>query len=202
MKGKSVFAIVVVFAIGLTALVVFALYGQNNSSFNGTLIDPPIKAFDFSLPDSQGTIFRLGEQVDHVVLLFFGYTHCPDVCPTTLAEYKVIYNDLGDKADQVRFVYITVDPERDTPEIVAKYAQAFNPDFIGLSGQEKDLIPIYNSYGVFREKQDVQTADDYLMGHTSIIYLIDKHGDWRLTFPFEMGPLEMVEDVLLLLDEK
>ena len=83
-----------------------------------------------------GVTFRLRDQMGKVVLLFFGYTHCPDVCPTTLADYKVVYNELGEFADQVRFVYITVDPERDTPEVIASYAKAFNPAFIGLSGDD------------------------------------------------------------------
>lgn len=201
MKAKSAIVIAIVFVAALILLVIFTTNDQKNASFNGTLIDPAIKAFDFSLVDDQGTSFRLSEQTGKVVLLFFGYTHCPDVCPTTLAEYKVIHNELGENADRVKYVYITVDPDRDTPEVVARYAQAFNPTFIGLSGQLADLEPIYEKFGVFYEKQDVKTADDYLMAHTSIIYVIDKGGYWRMTFPFEMGPLEMVEDILLLLDE-
>ncbi len=118
-----------------------------------------------------------------------------------MADYRVIFNELGEKAEQVSFVYITVDPERDIPEVIARYAKAFNPAFVGLSGEESDLQPIYAGYGVFREKQNVQTADNYLMAHTSIIYVIDKQGKWRLTFPFELGPYEMVEDIRYLLDE-
>jgi protein SCO1/2 len=201
MKSKTAIYIAGAFLVIIVGLILVSQLTGKQYRFYGTLIDPPVEAYDFSLTHADGSVFRLSDQKGKVVLLFFGYTHCPDVCPTTLADYKAMAAELGDKADQVAFVYITVDPQRDTPEIIARYARAFNPAFIGLSGTDTELDPIYERYGVFHEIQDVQTADNYLVSHTSVIYVIDKQGDWRLTFPFELGPYEMVADVEYLLSE-
>ena len=169
--------------------------------FKGTQIDPPAEILDFTLVQSTGEEFRLADQKGKVVLMFFGYTHCPDVCPATLTDYARVYKLLGDRADDVTYVYITVDPERDSPELVSTYVNAFNPAFIGLSGSEEELQPVYNYYGVYREKQFVESAESYLYAHTSIIYVIDKKGRWRENFPFELSPEEMAEDILFLLKE-
>lgn len=201
MKPKTAIIIAVVFFVVLAAVILVTRMGGDAYRFNGTVIDPPVDAYDFALTHAEGDVFRLSDQRGKVVLIFFGYTHCPDVCPTTLADFRAIYDELGEKADQVEFVYITVDPQRDTPEVISRYARAFNPEFIGLSGEEEELKPIYERYGVYYEIQDVQTAENYLVAHTSIIYVIDKDGNWRLTFPFEMGPYEMAEDVNALLEE-
>jgi protein SCO1 len=201
MKPKVAVIIAVVFVIAMVAMVLFSQSAGNEYHFQGSRIDPPIAAPDFTLTQANGEEFQLSEQRGKVVLIFFGYTFCPDVCPTTLAEYKVMHEELGEAAEQVEFVYITVDPERDTPEVIDRYARAFNPEFIGLSGEESELQPIYDRYGVFREIQEAQASGSYLVAHTSVIYVIDKEGNWRLTFPFEMGPYEMAEDVLFLVNE-
>ena len=169
--------------------------------FKGTQIDPPAEILDFTLAQSNGEEFQLAAQKGKVVLMFFGYTHCPDVCPATLTDYARVYKLLGDQAEDVTYVYITVDPERDSPELVNTYVNAFNPAFIGLSGNEEELQPVYNYYGVYREKQFVESAESYLYAHTSIIYVIDKKGKWRENFPFELSPEEMAEDILFLLKE-
>ena len=202
MKPKTVAIIASVFVVVIAALIVYSQVSGGKYHFNGTHIEPAVEAYDFSLTHADGSVFRLSDYQGKVVLLFFGYTHCPDVCPTTLADYKVVYNELGDQADQVAFVYITVDPARDTPEVIAKYAHAFNPAFIGLSGSEEVLQKIYERYGVFHEiQEDEATAENYLVAHTSVVYVIDKQGRWRLTFPFELGPYQMAEDVAYLLSE-
>lgn len=201
MKAKSAIGIAAIFLVAVVGLILFSQFSANEYQFHGSVIDPPVAAYNFSLTHADGDVFRLSDQQGKVVLLFFGYTHCPDVCPTTLAEYKAIYNALGEKANDVVYVYITVDRLRDTPEVIARYARAFNPEFIGLSGTEEGLAEIYKQYGVFWEIQEAATEEDYLVAHTSIIYVIDKKGYWRLTFPFEMGPDEMTEDVTFLLSE-
>ncbi len=120
--------------------------------------------------------FRLSDQKGQIVLLFFGYTHCPDVCPVTLSHFKQIKADLGDQADQVRFVFITVDPERDTADQLSQYLPNFDPDITGLTGSRQSLESVWKSYGVYQAKQEVGSAAGYLVDHTARTYLIDQQG--------------------------
>src|SRR4030095_8503476 len=126
------------------------------AGFRGTTYGEPYPvAKEIELSRGNGHRFRLSEMRGKAVLLFFGYTSCPDVCPTTLAELKQALEKLGqEKAQQVEVLFVTVDPERDTPERVQEYVNHFNPDFIGLSGSESELVPVWQKYGVFREIVD------------------------------------------------
>lgn len=134
------------------------------------------------------------------VLLFFGYTSCPDVCPTTLAELKQALNELDEEiARQVQVVFVTVDPERDTPERVQEYVNHFNPDFIGLSGSESELVQVWHQYGVFREIVDGTSAAGYIVNHTARVTLIDQDGNMRISFAFETPVEDIVHDLKLLL---
>ena len=134
--------------IGVVMAVVLLL--PQTESFRGTLYDPALPAPEIELARDNGSSFRLSELRGNIVLLFFGYTSCPDVCPTTLSELRKVNEDLGNSAEKVRVVYVTVDPQRDTPEKVQEYVSIFNPSFIGLSGSEEELRPIWQDYGVFR----------------------------------------------------
>ena len=134
------------------------------------------------------------------ILLFFGYTSCPDVCPTTLAELKQALDELDEeKYRQVQVVFVTVDPERDTPERVQEYVNHFNPDFIGLSGSEIELAQIWQKYGVFREIVDGTSAAGYIVNHTARVTLIDQDGNMRVSFAFETPVEDIVHDLKLLL---
>jgi protein SCO1 len=169
--------------------------------YQGSLYDPPLPAKDFVLPDQRGNPFQLSEQQGRVVLLFFGYINCPDVCPITLTEFRQIKSMLGERAERVDFVFITVDPERDTPERIAAHLQNFDPTFIGLTGELADLEAVWDSYGVFQAKVDVGSAAGYLVDHTSRVYAIDAAGDLRLTYSFGTGSQVMAEDIYHLLEE-
>lgn len=169
-------------------------------TFKGSAIDPPVPAADFTLQTHDGRSFTLSEQRGKVVLLFFGYTSCPDVCPATLGEYKKIAAQLGEQAAEVQFVMITADPERDTPERMANYITAFNPNFLGLTGSQEALQAVYEAYGAFVEKEETDGATGgYLVAHTSRVYVIDQEGNLRLTFPFGMGSEAMAADIYHLL---
>jgi protein SCO1/2 len=201
MKGKQAVFIAVAFAVGIAAIVLWTLANPANYTYQGTEINPPAQAYDFSLVKADGTTFRLSDQHGKIVLLYFGFTHCPDVCPTSLVDVKRAFAKLGDLAEEVVFVFITVDPERDTAEKMAEYASAFHPDFVALSGTEEELMPIYESYGVYREKEQVKSEVDYLYAHTAIVYVIDRAGNWRMSFPFGMGSEPMAEDLSHLIKE-
>lgn len=183
--------------IGLTMLMVFVF--RRPYAFHGTVINPPLPLTDFSLQTANNGTFRLGEQKGKIVLIFFGYTNCPDVCPITLATFKQAHERLGDDAQKVRFVMITADPERDTPDKVAAYAARFNPEFVGLSGSMADLQPIWKELGVFVEKQDTGSAAGYLVSHTASVYVIDKNGSLLMMLPYGTSAIDMADDLTQLL---
>ena len=180
----------------LTALVLKRPY-----AFHGSVITPPLPVTNFSLVTANDEEFRLSDQKGKIVLLFFGYTSCPDVCPITLATFKQVHERLGNDAQNVKFVMITADPDRDTPEKAASYAARFNPKFIGLSGSLTDLEPIWQALGVFVEKQDSDGAAGYLVSHTASVFVLDQSGSLFMTFPYSTTAIEMTEDIVQILKQ-
>lgn len=197
---------VIQWGILVVSLVAIAIAGftiiQTGYTYQGSLIDPPIRADDFELVNYDSTPFHLSDYRGKVVLLFFGYTNCPDVCPTTLYDFKRIAQALDESSGKVEYVFVTLDPERDTPERLRQYISAFNDSFWGLTGSEEQLSRIWSAYGVYREIEQVgDSAAGYLINHTARVYVIDKNGNLRLTFPFGMPYEAMVEDVQHLVKE-
>lgn len=173
---------------------------QRRIQLHGFVMNPPEAATDFTLTDENETPFTLSEQQGKVVLLFFGYTHCPDVCPGTLAVWKKAETLLGADAERVRFVFITVDPERDSPERLAMHVNAFSPSFIGLTGTPDALEAVYSAYHIYAEKDtEAESAAGYLMGHTAATMLIDPKGQWRSLMPFGVTGEEVAADIEALL---
>jgi protein SCO1/2 len=193
-------------AAGLLGIVILALAGyllfEKPYQYHGSVIDPPFPAKDFTLADYAGDSFQLGQQRGKLVLLFFGYTSCPDVCPTTLATFKQLDERLGAQAADVEVVFVTVDPARDTPAKLGEYLALFSPDFIGLTDDPAALGAVYQDYGVYVEKQDTGDPNNYEVAHTSSVFVIDPNGDLRLTFPYGMSVADMAADVQQLLKEK
>jgi protein SCO1/2 len=190
-------------AVGLlvlaAVLVMVMVYFLRPYRLRGTEVTPPKPAPDFALTDAEGREFRLSDQRGRSVLLFFGYTSCPDVCPTTLAEFKRVRTLLGPQADRVRFVFISVDPERDTPEKMLAYARAFDPSFIGLSGTDEQLAKIWRDYGIVRQKEETGSAGGYFVTHTARSFGVDPAGNLRVSFPFGTDPADIAADVRYLL---
>lgn len=164
-------------------------------TFRGSVIDPPMPMEDFLLVDQHGQPFSLSGQQGKVVLLFFGYTHCPDVCPVTLAEFTRIKEELGAAASQVSFVYITVDPERDTVPVINAYMRSFDPDFFALTETREKLEEVWSRFGVYQSRQESTSAGGYLVDHTARTYLLDQQGRLVATYPYEMGEADVVADV-------
>jgi protein SCO1/2 len=192
--------------VGLAALVLIGgvaagvLLFSKPETFRGTTYAEPYPpAPEISLKRAGGSDFRLGELRGSVVALFFGYTSCPDICPTTMAELNQALDQLGDQADQVQVLFVTVDPQRDTPERVQEYVDHFNPNFIGLSGPELALAKVWNDYGVFRQVVEGTSAAGYLVDHTARVRVIDQQGNLRLSFPFDTPLEDIVHDLDLLL---
>ena len=187
--------------IGLALMLAAWQISQQSYRYQGSLIENPEPAPDFVLTDQHGDPYQLAEQRGRLVLLFFGYTHCPDVCPLTLAEYREIKSRLGEQASQVEFIFITVDPERDTPERMYRYVNGFDPDFVGLSGDIAEMESVWSDYWVYRAKVETGSASGYAMDHSARMYLIDARGDLRLTYPYGFEIEKIVSDVQHLLRE-
>jgi protein SCO1/2 len=181
--------------------VVLSLIACGGPSFRGSVLDEPVDVPDWTLYDQHGEMFRLGDQRGNVVLLFFGYTSCPDVCPTTLATWRKIHQALGEEAQRVRFVFVTVDPERDTAERLGLHVNAFNPDFIGLTGTPEELDPVYEAFDVYYEKDTSSgSALGYLVNHTATTFVLDPEGRWRLRETYGTEAADIVHDIQQLLE--
>jgi len=174
--------------------------GPTATPLPGTVLDPPKEVADFTLTSHTGAPLRLSDLRGKAVLLFFGYTYCPDVCPTTLAEFKRVRQQLGADADRAAFVFVSVDGARDTPERLAQYVAAFDPTFIGLTGSEADLRRIAQDYGVFFQRSTYGEAPtSYLVDHTASSFVVDPQGRLAIVFPYQTDPAVMVQRVRELL---
>jgi protein SCO1 len=198
MKSYHYFLFGVVLAAVATALLGSRMFTRPYQ-YQGSLIDPPMSVGDFELVDQYGQPFRLSQLIQdqevRAVLVFFGYTYCPDVCPITLAEFKQIKAQLGERAEHLRFVFITVDPERDDPQRLLRHLEIYDPSFIGLTGDRSDLELVWNLFGVYQAKQETGSAAGYLVDHTSRVYVLDQEGNLGLTFGFGSGADLMVQDL-------
>ncbi|MCS7206459.1 MAG: SCO family protein [Dehalococcoidia bacterium] len=174
-------AIVVLGAIG-TALAL-QVRASPPYTFYGATFTPPHLAPDLALTDTEGNPFHLANFRNKVVLVFFGYTHCPDVCPATLVAVRQVLERLGGDAQRVQFVFVSVDPERDTPERLRTYVKGFDPRYIGLTGTPEQVALVANAYGVRYYKEDIGSAGGYTVAHTAFVFVIDPAGRLRLAFP-------------------
>ena len=171
------------------------------ASFRGTTYDKPYPtAPEFELTRSDGSSFRLSEMRGNIVVLFFGYTSCPDECPTTMAKLKLAVSEITSKdADQVKVLLVTVDPKRDTPELMQTYVGRFNPAFIGLGDTEEQLATVWQEYGIYRSEVPGTSPDNYSLDHTARITMIDQDGNLRVSLGLDTPVEDIVHDLELLL---
>lgn len=171
------------------------------AGFAAHVYDPPREVADFTLTDQDGDPFRFSDTNGTVRLLYFGYTNCPDICPTTLLTWKRVREELGDRADDVTFIMVTVDPEQDTPDVLKRYVKAFHPSFIGLTGAMEELTPVWAAFGVQVQKEPMpESAAGYSVGHTASVFAVDPEGRLRLKFPFGATPEQIASDVRRLME--
>ena len=169
--------------------------------FNGIEFEDPEKAPNFALNDHNRSLVTLGDLRGKVVLMFFGFTNCPDACPATLGTWKHVYELLEDDASKVEFIMITVDPERDTPEVLEKHLALFNPDFVGLHGSIEEIQGMSSDYNIYFEKAESGSAGGYLVDHSSLSYVIDTEGYLVLGHrSYEISPMDIVSDIKEILD--
>lgn len=193
--GGALLVAASVFFLGLQAF-------EGGRAFRGSAIGTPVPlAMDFELQRTDGASYRLSQQRGKVVLIYTGFTNCMDFCPGTLAKFRQIAENLGEDASQVEFVFVTVDPDRDAPGVIADYLKGFSPDFIGLTGTLEQLEKVWVGYGAGRVLEQPDAAGNYEVSHSTRVWVIDKDGFLRITFPFEMTASDMTHDVQLLLAE-
>lgn len=198
MLKRAVILGVVLLVLGVGAGVLIAQ--MSSYKYNGVVYENPQPAPPIQLTQARAVKFNLEDQRGKVVILFFGYTSCPDVCPTTMSDMKRVGALLGEDAAQTQVVFVTVDPERDTPEKLDSYLSLFDASFIGLTGSESELEKVWSDYGVFREiDSTTQTAASYLVSHTSRLYVIDQEGRLVLTYSYGTLPEDIAEDIEFLL---
>lgn len=183
--------------IALALLV--ALAGCAPDKFRTTDITGANFAREFRLTAHDGKPRTLADFRGKVVVLFFGFTHCPDICPATLAQYAQAAKQLGTDADRVQFLFVTVDPERDTVEVLKQYVPAFDARFLGLTGDQEAIAATAKEFKVMFRKQQGKTADAYSVDHSAGTYIFDREGRVRLFVRHDQPVEDVVHDIRLLI---
>jgi len=187
--------IVLIFSAFLTGLVIFSgvfLYATGNFGGGGTAasaIGGP-----FKLTDQNGNPITDANLKGRPFLIFFGYTHCPDVCPTTLFDVSEVLRALGKDADRAGALFVTVDPERDTPDVMKDYLSSFDPHLHGATGDRAAIDAAEKAYRVYAKKVPTQNGD-YSMDHTALVYLMDKQGRFVAPFNLKRKPKDAAADL-------
>ncbi|MDZ4380940.1 MAG: SCO family protein [Parvibaculum sp.] len=149
----------------------------------------------FTLADETGATVTEETFRGRYMLIYFGFTFCPDVCPTELGIVSAALDQLGDKAEKVQPLFVTIDPERDTPEVMARYVTLFHPRLKGLTGTPEQIARIAKAYHVFYRKAEDESSSDYTMDHSSIVFLMGPDGEYLKLFPPQTPPEKMAEAI-------
>lgn len=201
MSRKLVAGIGMLAVLALAAVVLIKAVTGEDYRFAGGEITIAQAAAPLDLIDQDGQPFSLDQLKGNVILLYFGYTTCPDLCPTTLSDFMAVKDGLGDRADKVKFLMVTVDPARDSTARLKEYLGFFDPGFIGLRGDDAQTELVKQEYGVVATRVDYpDSAVGYLVDHTSLIYVIDDDGRFRLTYSYGTDPALIVPDIEHLLN--
>ena len=163
--------------------------------FHGGNFTPPNPAASIELTDQDGNPFTLAQQSGKVSIIYFGYTYCPDFCPTTLVDLQKVEDALGEDADKVDVILVTVDPERDTPERLKEYLAFFNPEFIGLTGTVEQIDALKGPWGIIATPQPADSSGQYLVDHSTALYAVDQDGNLRLTWAYGTPVEHITEDI-------
>ncbi|MBK8432038.1 MAG: SCO family protein [Chloroflexi bacterium] len=171
-------------------------------SYKGMTLQSPELLPDIEMMSTTGERVSLSDYRGKVVLLFFGYTSCPDICPATLLELRTAVRELGGDSDQIQVVMVTVDPQRDDVPRLKQYVTQFDERFIGLVGTDEELIASAAQYGIFYQAHEVEGSQaGYFMDHTAAIMAFDKDGYLRLMYPFGMTGGDIAADMRYLIKE-
>jgi len=183
----------------LGLLCLLAACDNKPLQFNATDITGVDYGSAIRLQDGDGKLRSMADFSGKVVAVFFGYTQCPDACPTSMALLSDIKQRLGEDGNRLQAVFITLDPERDSAAAISAYAKAFNPDFIALRGTPEETRAVAKAFGVFFEKHGDVAGGKYTIDHTAGIYLFDPQGRTRLFVRYGETPERLLADIKLLL---
>lgn len=183
----------------LMLAVALAGCGEPKPQFKATDVTGLEFSGDFRLADHNGKPRSLADFRGKVVVIFFGYTHCPDVCPTTMSDLAAAMKKLGPDADKVQVLFVTVDPERDTADLLSKYVPAFHPSFLGLRGTLEETARTAKDFKILYQKQPGQTPDTYTVDHSAGSFVFDRQGRLRLYVSYGQGAEVFAHDIGLLL---
>jgi protein SCO1 len=175
--------------------ILLAACDPDGPRFNNVDVTGASYARDFRLTDFNGKPRALADFRGKVVVVFFGYTQCPDVCPTTLSDMAEVKKRLGPDGDKLQVIFVTLDPDRDTPQVLSQYVPAFDPSFLGLLGTRDETAAVAKEFKVFYQKVPGKTETSYTLDHTAGSYVFDREGRLRL-FLRHAGAVEpIVEDL-------
>jgi protein SCO1 len=188
-------------AIGLFIAFFLLLTGcaEKKPEFRSVDITGAEHAQDFALPDVNGQTKTMADFKGKVVVLFFGFAQCPDVCPTTMAEIAAVKKSLGKEGEKVTAVFVTVDPERDTPQVLKAYMESFDPSFTALRGTPEQTAALAKYFKIYYKKVEGKTPTSYTIDHTAASFVYDPQGKIRLYTRYGMGAQALAEDLKILL---
>jgi len=184
--------------LGLCLTLLAGCSGERDTAAAGRFIGTDVSGAQFggtlALTDHAGRPRSLADFRGKVVALFFGYTHCPDVCPTTMDDLAKAVRLLGDRRGQVQVLFVTLDPERDTPQVLAQYVPSFDPDFLGLYGDAETTAQVAREFKVFYQKQASGGRSGYTIDHSAGVYVFDKKGELRVYLSHGQRPEDIAHD--------
>jgi protein SCO1/2 len=193
-------ALCVVLACAALTLAGCDKLSPSKTPFKGIDVTGSSMGKELRLTDHDGKPRSLEDFRGKVVVVTFGYTQCPDVCPTTLSDLSATVKRLGADASQVQVLFVTIDPKRDKPELLRQYVPAFHPDFLGLYGDEAATRKATGDFKVYAQERAGKTAETYTMDHTAQTFAFDKQGRLRLVLPYGATPEAMASDLKILLN--
>lgn len=188
-------------ALALLATACSAPFATNTYVFKGLTLESPSSVPEFRLQNQHLQSVQVSDFRGSAVLLYFGFTNCPDECPLTMLKWDSLARELGPEADRVRFVMVTVDPERDTPARMKEFLGSYNPAFIGLTGSLEEIEEVTLSFQAFFRKVAGASDSDYLVSHSTLVHVLDPKGRMVLVFPPEMAAREMAADLRHILEQ-
>jgi protein SCO1 len=193
---------IIVVVIGALAVGLWSLLAPEEHEWNGMAYEPARDLQGFTLTDTQGEPVTLRDLEGKATLLYFGYTFCPDFCPATLTDFQRVKEELGEGAEDVAFVMVTVDPARDTPARMEEYLEFFDPGFIGLTGTDQEIEDVKREFGITSISPVATPAEGtfYSVDHSTQIYLLDRETNLVVEYPWSMPVEEILADVRFVLD--
>jgi protein SCO1 len=199
MNKRNAIKKIAAYALLAGATGLFSACSEQKPAFAAIDVTGANYAKNFELTDHNGQVRHLTDFAGKIVVMFFGYTQCPDVCPTSMAELAEVKKALGPDGDKLQGLFVTVDPERDKPEMLKAYMANFDPTFLALTSTPEKLAELAKDYKVYYKKVDGKTPTSYTMDHSAGSYVYDTKGQLRLFTRYGSGPAALVADIKLLL---